>query len=160
MYRVSPDDADDLPLVQRWLARRMWRNGGATPDEQFELVSGDLEVEPAMDQFIVATSDRVRSPICSATIRCLAGQRPRRAPSGYTRHRPVHRRGRHARTRPRLGFIRTFIEGLLAAGSPRVMTDPDPNNERAIRAYEKAGFRARPYGRHARRPRTLMVRDA
>jgi aminoglycoside 6'-N-acetyltransferase len=29
----------------------------------------------------------------------------------------------------------------LAAGSPRVLTDPDPTNARAIRAYEKAGFR-------------------
>ena len=31
--------------------------------------------------------------------------------------------------------------GRLAAGTPRVLTDPDPANIRAIRAYEKAGFR-------------------
>ena len=37
-------------------------------------------------------------------------------------------------------FIRTFIESLLASGTPRVVTDPDPTNARAIRAYEKAGF--------------------
>jgi aminoglycoside 6'-N-acetyltransferase len=29
---------------------------------------------------------------------------------------------------------------LLAAGTPRILTDPDPINERAVRAYEKAGF--------------------
>jgi aminoglycoside 6'-N-acetyltransferase len=29
---------------------------------------------------------------------------------------------------------------LLASGAPRVITDPDPANARAIRAYEKAGF--------------------
>jgi len=38
-------------------------------------------------------------------------------------------------------FIRVFIDGLLASGTPRVITDPDPANARAIRAYEKAGFR-------------------
>jgi aminoglycoside 6'-N-acetyltransferase len=37
-------------------------------------------------------------------------------------------------------FIRAFIERLLTDGAPRVVTDPDPANARAIRAYEKAGF--------------------
>ena len=37
-------------------------------------------------------------------------------------------------------FIRAFIAGLIRAGTPRVLTDPDPANARAIRAYEKAGF--------------------
>jgi aminoglycoside 6'-N-acetyltransferase len=39
-------------------------------------------------------------------------------------------------------FIRDFTDGLLTAGTPRVLTDPDPANARAIRAYEKAGFRS------------------
>ena len=50
-------------------------------------------------------------------------------------------------------FIRAFIERLLATGTPRVVIDPDPANARAIRAYEKAGFRQRPAGRHAGRHR-------
>jgi aminoglycoside 6'-N-acetyltransferase len=29
---------------------------------------------------------------------------------------------------------------LLAAGVPQVLTDPSPDNKRAIKAYEKAGF--------------------
>src|SRR6266446_4555981 len=37
-------------------------------------------------------------------------------------------------------FIRSFIDRLLAGGASRVITDPDPANARAIRAYEKAGF--------------------
>ena len=37
-------------------------------------------------------------------------------------------------------FIKTFIDGLIAGGAPRIITDPDPANARAIRAYEKAGF--------------------
>ena len=38
-------------------------------------------------------------------------------------------------------FIRAFADRLLASGTPRVVIDPDPANKRAIRAYEKAGFR-------------------
>jgi aminoglycoside 6'-N-acetyltransferase len=37
-------------------------------------------------------------------------------------------------------FIRAFADRLLALGIPRVVIDPAPANERAIRAYEKAGF--------------------
>ncbi len=37
-------------------------------------------------------------------------------------------------------FIHAFVADKLAAGTPRVVTDPNPANLRAIRAYEKAGF--------------------
>ena len=37
-------------------------------------------------------------------------------------------------------FIRDFVDNQLAAGTPRLVTDPDPANARAVRAYEKAGF--------------------
>ena len=57
-------------------------------------------------------------------------------------------------------FIRSFIDNLIAAGTPRVITDPDPVNARAVRAYEKAGFHKQhevdtPDGRAL-----LMVRNA
>jgi aminoglycoside 6'-N-acetyltransferase len=38
-------------------------------------------------------------------------------------------------------FIRAFVDNLLANGTPCVVTDPDPGNTRAIRSYQKAGFR-------------------
>jgi aminoglycoside 6'-N-acetyltransferase len=37
-------------------------------------------------------------------------------------------------------FIRSFADDRLRSGVPRMVTDPDPANPRAIRAYEKAGF--------------------
>lgn len=42
-------------------------------------------------------------------------------------------------------ILRQFAEELFEEGAPRVIIDPDPANARAIRAYEKAGFR--PIGR-------------
>jgi aminoglycoside 6'-N-acetyltransferase len=38
-------------------------------------------------------------------------------------------------------FVRAHVERLLAEGAPAIGTDPHPDNARAIRAYEKAGFR-------------------
>ena len=38
--------------------------------------------------------------------------------------------------------MRQFVDMLFEEGVPRVVIDPDPANARAIRAYEKAGFRA------------------
>lgn len=39
-------------------------------------------------------------------------------------------------------MVRSFVETLFADPAvTRVQTDPDPRNGRAIRAYEKAGFR-------------------
>lgn len=38
-------------------------------------------------------------------------------------------------------MLKQFVEELFAEGAPRAIIDPHPNNARAIRAYQKAGFR-------------------
>jgi aminoglycoside 6'-N-acetyltransferase len=138
-YAFRPMTSADLPLVKRWLAEPHVMEWWGDTYEQFELVSGDLQIE-AMDQFIVATEDR---------------------PFGYIQcYDPdvwpdnglgIHPRGTRGIDQfigePNMvdhghgsAFIRAFIDRLLASGAPRVITDPDPANARAIRAYEKAGF--------------------
>jgi aminoglycoside 6'-N-acetyltransferase len=57
-------------------------------------------------------------------------------------------------------IVRQFADELFAEGAPRIIIDPDPGNRRAIRAYEKAGFkrigeRTSHYGQVI-----LMARDA
>jgi len=37
-------------------------------------------------------------------------------------------------------LIRAFAGSRFGGGAPRIVTDPDPVNHRAIRAYRKAGF--------------------
>jgi aminoglycoside 6'-N-acetyltransferase len=39
-------------------------------------------------------------------------------------------------------FIRAHCERLFAGGAPAIGTDPHPDNKRALRACEKAGFEA------------------
>ena len=138
-YVFRPMTAADLPLVRRWLAEPHVAQWWGDTCEQFELVSGDLEVE-AMDQFIVATDAR---PF--GYIQCYdpdvwpdngLGDHPRgtRGIDQFIGELAMVDRGHGS------AFIRVFIDRLLASGTPRVITDPDPENARAIRAYEKAGF--------------------
>src|ERR1700674_715771 len=140
LSQFCPMSVADLPLVRDWLATphvaQWWGDAG----EQFKLVSDDLE-HPEMDQFIVLKGER---PF--GYLQCYdpaAWDHPfGLLPSGtrgidqFIGEPDMVDRGHGS------AFIRAFIDGLMATGMPRVLTDPDPANTRAISAYEKAGFRA------------------
>lgn len=138
-YQFRPMTATDLPLVLHWLKQPHVVEWWGDTHEQFELVSGDLEIE-AMQQYIVAIEDRPFAYIQSYD--------PRDWPdNGLGDHPPGTQGIDQFIGEPNMverghgsAFIRIFIERLLAAGAARVVTDPDPANARAIRAYEKAGF--------------------
>jgi aminoglycoside 6'-N-acetyltransferase len=158
-YEFRAMTSADLPMARGWLMQPHVREWWGDPPEQFELVREDLD-EPAMDQFIVAMGGR---PF--AYLQCY-WHANWAAENGLGTH-PADTRGidqfigepdmvdrGHGSV-----FIRTYVDALLAAGTPRVITDPDPANARAIRAYEKAGFRRdrevdTPDGRAL-----LMIRD-
>ena len=57
-------------------------------------------------------------------------------------------------------FIRAFVDELLRNGAPRIVTDPDPANARAVRAYQKAGFEKAGMVDTPDGPALLMVRNA
>lgn len=57
-------------------------------------------------------------------------------------------------------IIDAFVEELFDEGAPRVIIDPDPANERAIRAYRKAGFRDIGFRTSVYGSALLMARDA
>jgi aminoglycoside 6'-N-acetyltransferase len=138
-YQFLPMSVAHLPLVRHWLHASHVGKWWGDPDEQFALVRGDLD-EPAMDQFIVVTDDR---PF--AYLQCYD---PSAWPEGGLGLQPQGTRGidQFIGKAEMLGqghgsaFIRSFVDSLLARGAPRVLTDPDPENPRAVRAYEKAGF--------------------
>ena len=139
-YAFHPMTAADLPRVRQWLAQPHVMEWWGDPEQQFALVRDDLD-HPAMEQFMVARDGR---PF--AYLQCYD-------PGAWPNHGlgalPPHTRGidQFIGEAAMIGqghgsaFIRAFVDNLLAAGAPRVVTDPDPANARAIRAYEKAGFR-------------------
>ena len=148
----------DLPLVRRWLQTPEVVHWWGDPDEQYELVSGDLE-HPDMDQFIVALDGR---PF--AYIQCY---RLSTWNQGFGDH-PLRTRGIDQFIgEPELvgcghgsQFIRQFVDERLRDGTPRVVTDPDPANGRAVRAYEKARFVRSHLVETPDGTALLMVRDA
>jgi aminoglycoside 6'-N-acetyltransferase len=131
--------ADDLPLVRRWLGAPHVTRWWGEPDEQFDLVSGDLD-QLAMDQFIVARGDRPFAYMQCYDPTAWNGSGLGSQPAGtrgidqFIGETDMLDCGHGS------AFIRVFIDRLLSTGTPRVVTDPDPANARAIRAYEKAGF--------------------
>jgi aminoglycoside 6'-N-acetyltransferase len=139
-YVFHPMSAADLSLIRRWLQTPEVVRWWGEPDQQYALVSGDLE-HPDMDQFIVALGDHR-----FGYIQCYAlstwnqgfGSQPAatRGIDQFIGEPEMIGRGHGS------GFIRQFTAGLLASGIPRVVTDPDPENGRAVRAYAKAGFQS------------------
>jgi aminoglycoside 6'-N-acetyltransferase len=140
LYRFRPLDLTDLPLLQRWFGEAHVRTWWDDPD------NGLAEIEQAM-----------RDPGTEPFI-VLWGNRP----IGYQQSYDPHAEHDHPYRDQPLGtrgidqfigepdligrghgprFIREFVDGLFARGAPRVVTDPDPANARALRAYMKAGFR-------------------
>ena len=137
-YQFRPMTAADLPLVRRWLTMPHVAEWWGDPDEQFGLVSEDM-THPAMDQYLVGVGDKPFGYLqCYRMTEWNTGFGPQpdgtRGIDQMIGEPDMIERGHGS------GFIRSFIEDMLAAGTPRVVTDPDPANARAIRAYEKAGF--------------------
>jgi aminoglycoside 6'-N-acetyltransferase len=137
-YLFRPMTQGDLALVRRWLETPEVMRWWGQPDEQYALVSGDLD-HPDMAQFIVAIDQH---PF--AYVQCYAlgtwnegfGAQPpgTRGIDQFIGEPGMIGQGHGS------GFIRQFTDALLASGLPRIVTDPDPHNGRAIRAYAKAGF--------------------
>src|ERR1700677_89576 len=156
-YVFRPLRAENLPMIRCWLETPEVMRWWGQPDEQYALVSGDLD-HPDMDQFIVALDDH---PF--GYIQCYALSTWNQGFGTYpSRTRGVDQfigvsdmmgRGHGS------GFIRQFVDGLLGQGIPRVVTDPDPDNVRAVRAYAKAGFRSERLVDTPDGPAFLMVRD-
>lgn len=150
--------ADDLPVVKRWLAMPHVAEWWGNAAEQYELLRTDLD-HPAMDQYIVETDAR---PFAYLQCYDLTAWN-----SGFGAQ-PLGTRGidQFIGEPDMIGhghgsaFIRAFIDGRLAAGMPRAVTDPDPANARAVRAYEKAGFHRDRMVDTPDGPALLMVRDA
>ena len=157
-YEFRPMSHADLPLIKRWLETPHVSEWWHDPSDQFELVSGDLD-HPNVAQFIVRADER---PF--AYLQCY---RLSDWSNGFGTH-PDGPRGidQFIGEADMLGrghgsaFVRTFVDKLLADGTPRVVLDPEPDTARAIRAYEKAGFVRDRLVDTPNGPALLMVRDA
>ena len=156
VYVFRPMTSADLPLIRRWLSLPHVREWWGDPDQQYALVSGDLD-EPAMDQYIFSAAG---DPFAYLQCYDLTAWN-----SGFGTHPKATRgidlfigepdmieRGHGS------ALIRAFADERLRQGAPRIVTDPDPANGRAISAYRKAGFEKDRVVETPDGPALLMIR--
>jgi len=167
LYAFRPMTEADLPLVLDWIARahvREWwpedpeieaelRDGLRAPYMRYFLLTADGEPFAFLQAYDIWREFEIDAHAqWSGFYRDLA-------PPGsvgvdqFIGPEEMVGRGHGA------AAIRLLVDHLLAEGAPRVVTDPSPDNERAIRAYEKAGFRPLEARPTPDGPALIMVRD-
>jgi aminoglycoside 6'-N-acetyltransferase len=140
-YEFRPMSAGDMALVGGWLAAPHVREWWGDPVRGVANIEGHLH-DPAADIFVVSYQDTPIGYLQCYDAHAGADLSLRDQPLGtrgidqFIGEPAFLDRGHGS------AFIRVFVEALFEAGVPRVVTDPNPRNARAIRAYAKAGFRA------------------
>jgi aminoglycoside 6'-N-acetyltransferase len=155
-YRFRPAVLADMPMLVRWLrtpeAMRWW----GEPEKQEALLREDLD-NPGMQMRIVSFADRAFAYAQHYEVHTW--------PQGHLAELPAGARaidtfigepdmigcGHGA------AYLRCLAERLIAEGAPLIAIDPDVENVRAQRAYEKAGFRRGETVETAEGPAILMI---
>jgi aminoglycoside 6'-N-acetyltransferase len=136
-YSFRPVTEADLPLLRGWREAAHVRQWWGAPD--VEEAEGTL-ADPRVAMWIVEHDGR---PFAYAQ-----DYSPHDWPDHPFAHLPAGSRGidQYIGEPDMVGrghgsaFVRLHCERLHDAGAPAIGTDPHPDNARAIRAYEKAGF--------------------
>lgn len=138
-YGFKPFTHADLPLVARWLKTPEVMRWWGDPEHELTVLAQDLD-EPSMHQCIVEYQGRPFAYVQTY----LAGAWPQ----AHLKHLRADIRmidvfvgepdmlGRGDGST----FLREFAQVLIDEGSPAVAIDPDARNQRARRAFARAGF--------------------
>ncbi len=160
MIAFRPLVQGDLPLVRHWLGQPHVTAWWGPADGELAKIQAHLEQPDGVECHLFSLDARP-----AGYLQCY---RPADWPEGPFGPQPPEVRGldlfigepdlldQGLGTR----VIGQFLRRLFAEGVPRVLIDPDPANARAIRSYEKTGFRA--FGQvavHALGPALLMACD-
>lgn len=140
-YTFRRADSSDLDLLNAWILEpevaRWWIDADGLPAPGFD---EDYLAEADTRVWIVG--------LAGCPIAFLQDYDPHAWPGHHFAYLPTGSRGIDQFIgAPKLigcghgsRFITQFTNDLLAFGVPAIGTDPHPDNARAIRAYEKAGF--------------------
>jgi len=139
-YSFRPLERDDLAVLADWLRTPEVAHWWGDPDEEFALIEEDLDGAD-MAQWIVSLGNATFAYAQAYEVHAWPQAHFAYLPAGSMAvdafiGEPALLGGGHG---PR--FLRTLAQRLIEAGAPLVAIDPDIANERAQRAYRKAGFR-------------------
>ena len=139
-YALRAFTAADLPMMADWLATPALRQWWGDPAEELALIAEDLN-NPLMDQQIASLNGQpfgyLQSYPCQAWGAPQFRDQPEGACSMDTCIGVPGLLGRGNGT----AMVRLYAQTLVGTGAARVLIDPDPSNERAVRCYRRAGFR-------------------
>ena len=138
-YAMRPATAADLPRLAAWLRAPEVRRWWGDPQRELALLTADLD-NPAMTQLIGCCDGRPVGYLQHYPVRAW--------PQACFAHLPDGTRaidmflGEAAMLGRGCGsaLLGRLARRLAREGAPLIAIDPDPDNARAIRAYEKAGF--------------------
>jgi aminoglycoside 6'-N-acetyltransferase len=138
---LVPVAAEHLAMLHGWLHEPHVREWWGDPDHELELIEGDIGSELTRG-YVAYAND---APV--AYIQCWVAGFYDGEP--WQKEMPVDTLGIDVlvgdavATGKGLGprVIRAFAAKLFKHGTPRLIIDPDTKNHRAIRAYEKSGFK-------------------
>jgi aminoglycoside 6'-N-acetyltransferase len=139
-YAFRPAVRLDLPLLHRWLRTPEVVRWWGDPQEQAALLRDDLD-EPAMVMRIVCLAGRPFAYAQDYAVHVWPQPHFAHLPKGsraidsFIGEPDMIGRG-HGSV-----YLRLLAQRLRDEGAPLVAIDPDRDNLRARRAYEKAGFR-------------------
>ena len=158
-YAFRPVTDADMPLIAAWLAEPHVARWWGEADQELDEIRQHM-TSATVRPFVILIDDEPAGYMQSYDIHAEVDHPYRDQPEGsigidLSIGEPELIGKGHG---PRI--IDAFVELLFAKGVPRVVIDPDPANDAAIRAYTKAGFRvvgprASIYG-----PAVIMARDA
>jgi aminoglycoside 6'-N-acetyltransferase len=129
----------DYPLMRDWLAQPHVRAWWGDPDEEIALIDEDIDTGPTDMRLVVLDGHPFAYvqdyPAHHWPLPQYAGFPPgARGVDTFLGDPAYLGRGHAAR------YLRQRCGALLAEGATAVVIDPSPDNERAVRAYRRAGF--------------------
>ena len=159
-----PVVASDLPVLREWMARPHWQEWWGKPDEEIGFIQDMLEGRDSTLPFLILIDGQAAGYI---QVWFIADNRREpwlsRAPWLLELEDRAVGVDISLAEGSQLGkglgsaAVSSFVKMLRDQGYDAIWIDPDPENHRAIRAYEKAGFRAHP-AYQGRYPDCLLMR--
>ena len=159
VYDFRPVEPADLARLGAWLAEPHVARWWSDPATGIATIEAHIAPEDSVEPFLVLTDGRPIGYLQSYRIDAEEDHPYRDQPPGtvgidqFIGEADLVGRGHGPR------FIDDFVRRLFESGVPRVLVDPAPDNTAAIRAYDKAGFRAIDRRTSIYGPAILMVRD-
>jgi aminoglycoside 6'-N-acetyltransferase len=156
VYAFRRARRQDLILLRSWLRTPDVRPWWGDPEEQIALLEEDLN-DPRMVMRIVSHQGRPFAYVQDYDAHAWSQAHFTHLPPGsraidaFIGEPDMIGRG-HGST-----FLRLLAERLVAEGAPVVAVDPDVENLRARRAYERAGFRGGDVVETGARPAILLT---